>query len=140
MVLNQDQFCPRGHLATSRDLAVGTGFPLWLSWQRICLKCRKAGFDPWVGKIPWKRERLSTPVFWPGDLYSPWGHKESNTTERLSLHYFPVSPVVKNLHFHCRGHGFSPGRGPEILQAMQCSQKVKNKGKKRRHLAVDERR
>ena len=26
------------------------------------------GFDPWVGKIPWRRERLPTPVFWPGDL------------------------------------------------------------------------
>ena len=22
------------------------------------------GFDPWVGKIPWRRERLPTPVFW----------------------------------------------------------------------------
>ena len=37
---------------------------------------------------PWRRERLPTPVFWPGKfhgLYSPWGHKESDTTERLSL-------------------------------------------------------
>ena len=36
-------------------------------------------FDPWVGKISWRRERLSAPVFWPGEfheLYSPWGHKE----------------------------------------------------------------
>ena len=44
----------------------------------------------WIlsGKIPWKRERLPTPVFWPGEfhgLYSPWGHKESDTTEWLSL-------------------------------------------------------
>ena len=33
-------------------------------------------------------ERLPTPVFWPGEfhgLYSPWGHKESDTTEQLSL-------------------------------------------------------
>ena len=33
---------------------------------------------PWVGKIPWRRERLPTPVFWPGEchgLYSQWGHK-----------------------------------------------------------------
>ena len=44
--------------------------------------------DPWVGKIPWRRERLPTPAFWPGEfhgLYSPWGHKELDTTERLSL-------------------------------------------------------
>ena len=31
-------------------------------------------FDPWVGKISWRRERLPTPVFWPGEshgLHSP---------------------------------------------------------------------
>ena len=42
----------------------------------------------WFGKIPWNWERLPTPVFWPGEfhgLYSPWGGKESDTTELLSL-------------------------------------------------------
>ena len=54
------------------------GLPLWLSCYRICLQCRRPGFDPWVGKIPWRR--IPTPVFWPREfhrLYSPWGHKES---------------------------------------------------------------
>ena len=44
--------------------------------------------DPWVGKIPWRRERLPTPVFWPREfhgLYSPWGHNDSDMTEQLSL-------------------------------------------------------
>ena len=48
-------------------------------------------FDLWVGKIPWRRERLSIPVFWADKfhgLYSPWGRKESDTTERLSLSLF----------------------------------------------------
>ena len=43
--------------------------------------------DPWVGKIPWRRERLPTPEFWPGEfhgLYSPRGRKESDTTEWLT--------------------------------------------------------
>ena len=47
-------------------------------------------FDPWVGKIPWRRERLPTPVFWPGELhwlYNPWDCKELDTTKRLSLHF-----------------------------------------------------
>ena len=42
----------------------------------------------WVGKIPWRRERLPTPVFWPAEfhgLYSLWGRKASDTTDRLSL-------------------------------------------------------
>ena len=64
------------------------GLPLWLSWQRIHLQCRILGFNPWVGKIPWRRERLHTPIFWPGEfhgLYSPWGRKESDMTEGFSV-------------------------------------------------------
>ena len=34
----------------------------WLSWQRIYLQCGRSGFDPWVGKIPWRRKRLPTLV------------------------------------------------------------------------------
>ena len=49
-------------------------------------------FYPWVGKIPWRREWLSTPVFLPGKShgqrslagYSPWGQKELDTTEQLT--------------------------------------------------------
>ena len=60
--------------------------------KKICLQCRRPGFDLWVGKIPQRREQLSTPVFWPGEFhgqrrlmgYSPWGLKELDTTEQLS--------------------------------------------------------
>ena len=52
--------------------------------------------DPWVGKIPWRREWLPTPVFLPGEVhgqrslvgYSPWGHKELAVTEQLTLSLF----------------------------------------------------
>ena len=51
-------------------------------------------FNPWVGKIPWRREWQPTPVFLPGKFhgesilagYNPWGHKELDTTEWLSTH------------------------------------------------------
>ena len=57
----------------------------------ICLQCGRPRFNPWVGKIPWRRVWQSTPVFLPGKShgqrtlagYSPWGRKESDTTERL---------------------------------------------------------
>ena len=47
-----------------------------------------AGFDPCVGKIPWRREQQPTPVFCPGEfhgLYSPWVHKQLETTEQLYI-------------------------------------------------------
>ena len=50
--------------------------------------------------MPWRRESLLTPVFWPGEfhgLYSPWDHKESDTTEWLSLplHFPSNSSLLK---------------------------------------------
>ena len=72
----------------------GIGYPLQCSWTSLVaqlLKNPPVMRETWVGKIPWRRERVSTPVFWPGEshgLYSPWGHKESDTTEQLSLSLF----------------------------------------------------
>ena len=50
------------------------------------------GSIPGWGKIPWRRKWHPTPVFLPGKSYgwrslagySPWGHKESDATERLA--------------------------------------------------------
>ena len=54
-----------------------------------CRRCKRRGFDPWVGKIRWRRAWQPTPVSLPGVshgqrslvAYSPWGRKESDTTE-----------------------------------------------------------
>ena len=48
-------------------------------WSRICLQCGRSGFNSWVGKIPWRRERLLTPLFWHG-------LSQRVKTEQLSLH------------------------------------------------------
>ena len=45
------------------------GFPEG-SDGKECLQCRRLGFDPWVGKTPWRRAWQPTPVFFPGE--SPW--------------------------------------------------------------------
>ena len=81
--------------------------PWWLRWERICLQCRRLGFDPWVGKIPWRRAWQPTPVFLPGKshrqgslvVYSPRGCKESDMTEQLTL-YNPMdcSPPGSSVH------------------------------------------
>ena len=46
------------------------------------------GSIPGLGRSSGEGKDLPTPVFWPGEfhgLYSPWGLKESDTTEQLSL-------------------------------------------------------
>ena len=55
-----------------------------ISSSRGSSQCRKCRFDPWVGKIPWRRKWRPTSVFMPGKShrhsslvgYSLWGHKE----------------------------------------------------------------
>ena len=51
--------------------------------------------ETWVQSLGWEdpleKGRLPLPVFWPRELhglYNPWGRKESDTTEQLSLLHF----------------------------------------------------
>ena len=37
--------------------------PLLFSWWRICLQCTRPQFNSWIGKIPWRKDRLPTLVF-----------------------------------------------------------------------------
>ena len=64
------------------------GASLVAQWQRICLQMQELEVSSLDWEDPLERERLPTPVFWPGEfhgLYNPWGHKESDMTEQLSL-------------------------------------------------------
>ena len=47
-----------------------------------CKRCKRHGFDPWVGKIPWRKAWQPTPVFLPWKShgqslvgFSPWGRE-----------------------------------------------------------------
>ena len=61
------------------------------------LLCRRP--DPWVGKIPWRKEWLPTPVFLTGEFhgqrklgaYSPGGCKELGMTEQLTLTFYTIN-------------------------------------------------
>ena len=65
-------------------------------------------FDLWVGKMPWKRKWHPTSVFLPGKLngqksllgYSPWGHKEPDTTKQLSVFSLSLSLSRCLTHTH----------------------------------------
>ena len=57
------------------------GIDIYIDWASLVAQMVKnppATRETWaqslVGKIPWRRERLPTPIFWPGEfhgLYSP---------------------------------------------------------------------
>ena len=90
------------------------GLPRWCwefsggSWWPAC---RRPSFDPWVGKLPWRRKWQPTQVFLPGESqgqrslvgYSPWGHKASDTSEWL---HFTSSAGTsgKELTCQCKRH------------------------------------
>ena len=74
-------------------------FPVWL---RICLQCRRCTFNPWIWKIPWRREWQPTPVFLPREShgqrrvvgYSPWGHKR---VRHNSTCWVSIKPPLEHL-------------------------------------------
>ena len=71
-----------------------------------CRRHGRQGFDPWVGKIPWRRARQPTPVFLPGEShgqrslkgYSPWGHKELDTTEATEHTHKYNLALIRSCH------------------------------------------
>ena len=117
----------------------------WLSGKEFTCQWRRLRFDPLVGKIPWRREWQPTPVVLPGKThgpmslegYSPWGHKELDTTEWLkqqtttqiafncNLWFVSGDPLRKTVtslprtwvisHFQSGSSGHPPPKGPPLL-------------------------
>ena len=97
-------------------------FPDSSGCKKFHLQWGTPGFNPWVRKIPWRREWQPTPVFLPGKShgqrslvgYSPWVHKESDMTEQLTLWLLTCSQGGT-----CRG--LAPGPSD---QSFQCKRAV----------------
>ena len=77
--------------------------PWWLRRSSVCLQCCRPRFNPWVGKISWRRKWHPTPIFLPGKShrrrsllgYSPWRRKESDTTEQLHFHFYAFQAIAE---------------------------------------------
>ena len=73
------------------------GLHWWLGGKESACQRRRCRFNPWIGKIPWRRKWKPTPVFLPWECngqrslagYNPRGCKESATTEVTSFFHFP---------------------------------------------------
>ena len=71
---------PSSILGSRRSAGEGIGYPLQYSWASLVAQLVKnppAMWETWVwswvGKIPWRRERLPTPVFWPEEFHGVHG-------------------------------------------------------------------
>ena len=66
--------------------------------QWISRRHKRPGFDPWVRNIPRRRAWQPTPIYGQRSLvgYSPWSHKESDTTDRLHAHVHTHTQIAKN--------------------------------------------
>ena len=84
-------FSGMGRCQFNSDLFQSTGFPGGTSDKESICQCRRHkrhGFNPQVGKIPWRRARQPTPVFLPGESHGqrnlvdrgPKGRRESDVT------------------------------------------------------------
>ena len=71
------------------------GLPLWLNWQKICLQCRRPGFNPWVGKIPWRRKGCPLQYYGLENSMDCIFHGVAKSWTRLSNLHF-------SLHLGCQ--------------------------------------
>ena len=76
------------------------GFPDSSVGKEFACNAEDPGLIAGLGRSTGEGKKLPTPVFWPGELhglYSPWGHKGSDRTERLSLSFlgFPCGSAGK---------------------------------------------
>ena len=75
----------------NKELLKLTMLPRRLSGKESASQCRRRKFNPWVGKMLWRRKWQPTPVFLPGEShgqrnlvgYSPWSDKESDMNEHV---------------------------------------------------------
>ena len=79
-----------------------------------CRRQKRLGLDPWLGKIPWRRKWQPTPALLPGEShgqrslvgYSPWGRKELDMTEWLSVDARKPPPPPSPNKVTCWGTGW----------------------------------
>ena len=91
--------------------------------KNLPVSARRREFNPWVGKIPWRRKWQPTPVFLPGESHgqrslvgpSPWGRKRvwhdlATKQKFLPQEYaFPLSgPLVQDVRLTHFFISFSP--------------------------------
>ena len=73
-------------------------------FKAFCLQYGRPGFDPWVGKVLWRRKWQPTPVLLPGE---PHGHIAKSRTQLSDFTFtFNVHIWYMDLYFHMKYRKF----------------------------------
>ena len=99
--------------------------------KEFCLQCRRSRYDPWVGKIPWRKEWQPIPVFLPGNpMYRrawrvPRGKVKSMGSQRVGHDW-----VAKHFCSHSRLQKIFPTQGlnPGLLHCKQIIYRLSHQG------------
>ena len=95
------------------------GFPRGSDGKESACNSGEPGFNPWIGKIPWRREWQPTLIFLPGESHgqrslsgcSPWGRKGLDTAE--------VTEHARSLLRQHTGHSLCTQMGVRNLQQVR---------------------
>ena len=96
-----------GPLICPRDFPRGASGKESACW---CRRHKKHGFDPWVGKIPWRRPWQPTPILLPGE--SPWteepGRLQSTGSQRAGHNWSNLADTICAKHWGYSSEDDSP--------------------------------
>ena len=103
------------------------GLLWWLRWRGICLPYRRRRFNPWVGRIPWRRQQQPLQYFclenpmdrgaWPVTVHRV---AESDTTEQLT-HTHKDQQVMKSPVYYLAFVSVLYSWGSEVTQPIDYS-------------------
>ena len=97
----------RNSLISERVSGAPLGLPRWQSGKESTCQCRRCEFDPWVGKVPWRRAWQHTPGLLPGESHDrgAWRasvHRVTENQTRLSS-WVPSSENLSGSHTGVKG-------------------------------------
>ena len=101
---------------------VRQGFPGGWAGKESARNAGDLGSVPGLGRLPWRRERLPTPVFWPGEFHGlcgPWGHKTGQDWETFifsSIKYIHIAAPPSPSASSCKTKPLSPW---DIIHSLQ---------------------
>ena len=84
--------------------------PLGSERKKSTCNAGDLGSIPGLGRFPWRRERLLTPVFWPGEFHELYSTCDTKSWTQLSDFHFSLYFILKNIYLLIAALGLAARR------------------------------